>query len=461
MSERGGSMKLVSPLVVCACAVALLGLAGPVRAESKEASITAHDAIGRHGRPIKLVARLQRVGLLGINPDVSKEPLDFYLMAVDGQELPEARFVGSAETDADGWVKLEWKPEQPGRYDLEARIRKGSAYVAFPAPIHVAVPAPEQPVLLVFVDGTVSEATNLQLLRGKATGEIPAVEGASRVLTQLATTHQLLYLTDLESGFTGKFKEWLRARSMPVAPVLFWDFSRSLSHATYLQQRVEKLRQEVPQLRIGVGASFEDAQMFARHGLAGIALDRDADASDRPAEVLWAKSWDQVLQHVMVVRTSAVLLQELAGGDAQKSAEALHVLSLLGVDGLGYVDRFRSSSDPGLAAAATLIAARLRASEAFFAALERGSARAALGSLLAAWRQGDRAVVMRLYRDREAGLKAEIPRFRRVELVSTAEPEPGRVVFKLRLISDDGAPDEREVVFVQVEKTWLVDVQDF
>lgn len=447
--------------ILALCLGALLSLTGASLADSKEASITAYDVLGRPGRAVKLVARLQRVGLLGINPDVAKEPLDFYLTAADGKDLAEARFLGSGETDGDGWARVEWKPEQPGRYDLEARIRRGSAYVAFPAPLHVAVPASEQAVVLVMVDGIVSEATNLQLLRGKAVAEIPAIEGASRVLSALSVAHQLVYLTDLESGFTGKFKEWLRTHGMPQAPVLFWDFSRSLSHGTYLEQRVEKLRQEVPQLRIGIGASFDDAQAFARHGLAGIALDGDADAADRPPEVLWARNWDQVHQQVMIVRTSAVLLQDLAGPDPQKSAEALHVLSLLGLEGLGYVDRFRTSSDLGLAAAATLVAGRLRASEAFFNGLERGSARAALGSLLAAWRQGDRAVVMRLYRDREAGLKSKIPAFRRVELVSTAEPEPGRVVFKLRLIPDQGQPEEREVVFMQVEKVWLVDVQDF
>lgn len=436
----------------------LLGAAGALAAP-KDATIHAGDALGRVGRTVKLEGRLQRQGI--ISTDVGKEPLDFFLVRQDGKELPEAKFIGSGETNSDGFAALEWKPEGPGRYDLEVRIRKGSDYVAFPAPIHVAIPPAEQTVVLVQVDGTVSEATNLQLFRGKATAEIPAIEGASRILAQLASTHQLVYLTDLESGFTGKFKEWLSARSMPQAPVLFWDFSRSLSHETYLSNLVEKMRQELPQIRMGISKSFGDGQVFANHGLVGISLDRDADAEDRPPEVLWAKTWERVHQHVMIVHTSAALLQDLAGSDARKAEQALAVLSLLGEEGLGYVHRFRGAADPSLSSAAVLVEARLRASEAFYRSLERATPRQALTSLLAAWRHGDRAVVVRLYRERQAGLAATLPAFRRVELVSTSEPEPARVVFKLRLIPDQGAAEEREVVMVQVEKEWLVDVQDF
>lgn len=436
----------------------LAGAAGAFAA-GKDATIHAVDAVGRVGRPVKLEGRLQRQGLIAT--DVGKEPLDFYLVRVDGRELAEAKFVGSGETNSDGFAGLEWKPDAPGRYDLEVRVRKGSEYVAFPAPIHVAVPPPEQTVILVHVDGTVSEATNLQLFRGKATSEIPAIEGASRVLTMLAASHQLVYLTDLESGFTARFKQWLEARQMPRAPVLFWDFSRSLSHETYLSQRVEKLRQELPQIRIGISKSFGDGQVFANHGLAGISLDRDADAEDRPPTVLWARSWDAALQHVMVLHTSATLLQDLAGADAAKAEQALAVLSLVGVEGIGYVHRFRAAADPSLASAAVQVEARIRASEAFFQTLDRSTPRQALTSLVAAWRQGDRAVVARMYRERDAGLKAKLPVFRRVELVSTSEPEPARVVFKVRLVPDQGAPEEREVVFAQVDKVWLVDVQDF
>lgn len=453
MTRGPGALAWLAWTTLAACAAA--------QAAPKDAMISAFDAVGRAGRPVKLVARLQQQGMLGINPDVGKEPLDFYLVRADGRELAEAKFLGSGETDSDGWGNLEWKPDAPGRYDLEARIRRGSQYVAFPAPLHVAVPHPEQTVILVHLDGTVSEATNLQLLRGKATAEIPAVEGAARILGQLATVHQLVYLTDLESGFTAKFREWLQLRGMPPAPVLFWDFSRSLGHETYLQQRVEKLRQELPQARVGIGKGFGDAAVFTRHGLAGISLDRDADADDRPAEVLWARNWDQVHQHVVIVHTSAVLLQDMIGSDPKKSADALAVLSLLGEEGLGYVHRFKVSSEPGLAAAATLVAARLQASEAFFRSLDRSSAKSALTSLLAAWRQGDPAVIERLYREREAGRAAKVPVFRRAELVSQSEPEPGRVVFKVRLIPDQGAPEEREVALMQVEKVWLVDVQDF
>lgn len=445
-----------------AAVLALLLGAAPAHAQPKAAELRATDALGRPGRALKLHAKLERKGFMGINPDVDKEPLDYFLMAQDGSALEQPRFLGTGETDDDGDAELEWTPPAAGQYELEVRVRRGSQYVARPAPLVVAIPPAERTVILVQVDGTVSQATNLTMFRGKDNAEIPEVDGAGLALSTLAHHYQLVYLTDLDESFTTKFRDWMALRKVPRAPVIFWEvFSRSLSHGTYMEQLVSKLRRDLPQISVGIGATPADATIFVNQGMAGIVM-ASPPPEDLPDEVLRARRWEEALVHVALIHRSGVLVRDLASRDAGKSEAALAELTLLGRPGLGYVHRFRSDSDPNVASAATLVAGSIRASDAFAGALDTRSPNQALTSLLAAWRSGRRAVVSRLYADKKVGLKDTIPTFRTAELVSRNEPEPGKVVFVVRLRPDEGEPIERQVVFVRGEDgVWRVDVDDF
>jgi hypothetical protein len=443
-------------------AALLLAAAAPALGQdSKAAELWGRDVVSRPGREVKVHAKLERKGMLGINPDVEAEPLDFFLVAQDGVRLGEARFLGTGETDDDGDAELAWTPPTAGQYELEVRVRRGSTYVALPAAVCVAVPPPERPIVLVQVDGPVSSATNLQMFRGTANAEIPALDGASFALRTISQSYQIIYLTDLDEAFTTKFRDWMALREIPRAPVVFWElFGRSLSHDTYMGQVIPKLRRDLPQIAIGIGGQASDAQAFLSQGMAAILL-----TSERPDDladvVLAARRWEEALVHVAQIHRSGRLVRDLASNDVEKSRAALADLSLLGRPGLGYVHRFRSDSDPNVASAATLVTGRLRANEAFFSALDLSSANQALTALLAAWRNGERGVVARLYVDAKVGREDPIPAFRACELVSRNEPEPAKVVFAIRL-QGDGAPQERQVVFVRGEDgAWKVDVDDF
>lgn len=447
---------------LCALLLALLALGHRLpeaRAEGTEAELRAVDALGRPGRAIKLRAKLEQRGILGI--DVATEPLDFFLVAQDGKALEAPKFVGTGDTGKDGTAELDWEPPAAGQFELEVRLRKGSKYVALPAPCVVAAPPPERSVLLIHVDQTVSRATNVTMFRGTDNAKIDAVEGAAGVLQMLAAHYQLVYLTDLDASFTAKFKDWMKLRGVPSAPTVFWElFEKSLSHAAYMDQAVAKLKKDYPSFVVGVGTVDADATAFQSAGMAAILLQAEPD-DDLPDTVLVASRWELVLAHVATLHRATGKLRELAGKDAKAADAALLELSLLGKPGLGYLHRFRTDSDPNVAAAATLVTGKLRASEAFFSVLDRSSANQGLASLLAAWRANDRAVVARLYADRKVGLEDPIPSFRTCEMVSRNEPEPGKVVYKLRLIPDAGAPTEREVAFVRADDgVWSVEVKD-
>lgn len=446
------------PLLALVVSAALpCAVASPAAAQNTKATLTGYDVLSRPGREVQLRAKLERTGVMGINPDVAGESLDCYLVEQDGAELEDARYLGSGETDNDGVAAVDWTPPAPGVYRVEARVRRRSDYVALPARILVAAPAPDRPVLLVQLDGTASKATNVQLFRGTENAKIEAVDGASDVLTALAERYQLAYLTDLEVAFTGKFKDWLELRKLPPAPVIFWElFERSLSHTTYMDRLVGRLRKLLPQATVGLG-SAADGEAFVRHGMSAIAI----GDGEVPATVLAAAAWKEVPGKIERLEDAERLLGRLAKDDDDAArAAALESLLLFGRDGVAAVQRFRRMTDIDVAAAATRVTARLEANEAFFAALDLSSANAALTSLLAAWQHGERGVIAQLYADREAGARSPAPRFRRAELVTRNEPEPDKVVFRVRLIG--AATAEHELVFVrQDDKRWQLQVEDF
>ncbi len=442
-----GALRFAAGALLALCAVA------PAEAAT-EAGLTGYDVLTRPGRTVKLRAKLERKGMMGINPDVSGESIDFFLTERDGVALEEAEFLKSDETDGDGMAEVDWVAPEAGRWVIEGRVRRGSDYVALPARVLVAAPPPDRTILLVQLDETVTKATNLQMFRGTPNDKIAVVEGAREILEVLAGPYQLVYLTDLEVGFTGKFKDWLTLRKIPEAPVIFWElFERSLSHATYMDKLIGKLRQDFPQATIGVGGRPSDGAAFVQHGAAGIVLARDAELDEA---VIRAVGWHHVLLHVTQLHHTAELLGQLARGEPEAQQAALAELSRLGPEGVGYVHRFRSSSDLELATAATQVAAKLKALDAFTDALDLSSANAALTSLLAAWRHGEPAAAAHVYQDHTAGLAAEVPTFSRIEQVARNEPEPDKVVFKLRLIGEDGASEERELVFLREgeRKVW-------
>ncbi|MGE0712724.1 MAG: hypothetical protein AB7N76_33550 [Planctomycetota bacterium] len=434
----------------------LLVLACALPAAAKEAKLTGFDALGRVGRKVDLKAKLETKGMLGIDPDVKGASLDFFVMAKDGAELKKPMFLGTGKTNDDGVATVDWKPDEAGRYTCEARVRRGSEHTAAPAQLLVAVPAEGRPILLVQIDGTVSKATNVKMFSGTENDEIQAEVGSKEMLALLAEHHQLVYLTDLEVAFTNKFREWLALRELPPAPVFFWElFERSLSHKTYVSKLVDRLHKGFPALKAGIGGKGDDGRAFVENGLVGIVI---ADEEDKglPDTVAQAKTWQVAFAHVLQAHRAEGLLKKLAAGGAD-AAQAQLQLGLLGPAGVGYVHRFLDDADLNLATVAIQVANELRAQDTFFRALDLSNANRARNALIAAWRYGQLGVVRRLYADADAAKKAAIPAFSRVELLSRSEPEPGRVVYKLKLFEGEGKETERTVVCLEQEdKSWRI-----
>jgi hypothetical protein len=456
-----------------ALVAALASVAAPARADDTPARLAAQDALARAGKPVKLHAKLESKGLLGVYSSVEGEFLDFWLTgepSKDGKPgvvvVEKERFLGSAKTDSNGAGELEWTPDEKaaGSFEVEVRVRKGSKYVVVPATLDVLIAHHERPLAVVSIEQTLTDLSVVTFMRKEAR-DIVAADGAAGALTTLANDRAIIYMTGIEEVSLVKTKDWLKLRGFPPGPVFFWNIStNSLSGEKYKTNLLGRLRADFGGLTAGIGGRDEDCNACLKNGITAYLV--GAPDGDAPAEAVKVKAWDKLVPAVARQGEVEGLLQDLSSTDAAKQDAATKALARLETGELGYLTRFLHAPDVALAGAARLIQGRVRARDAFAASLDTSTDATTLASLIAAWRQDDATVTARLYRDGAAGLAKAGPAlapFRGIEVVNRGEPEPGKVVYRLRfLAAKDGAPNvERDYSLLRADDgTWRVDAGD-
>jgi len=406
---------------------------------------------------------------------VEGEFLDFWITGEpqkDGkpgvQNLEKEKFLGSGKTDSNGFGEVEWTPEgspaPTGSFEVEARVRKGSKYVAVPATLDVLIASPDRPITLVSIEQTLTEVGWTTFMR-KDAKDIPVSEGAPAALSTLAESHALVYMTGIEELSLVKTKDWLKLKGFPRGPVFFWNISTNpLSGEKYKTQLVAKLRTDYSSLTSAVGGQIEDADSCIANGVTAYLTGKEDPKA--PAEAIKVKSWDKLVAAIERQHQVEKLLAELSNSEVAKQEAAAKTFARLETGELGYLHRFLKSSDVQLSAAARLVIGRVRARDAFASSLDASTDQAALASVIAAWRQGDSMVTARLYRDGQAGLDKAGPaleKWKGIEVVNRSEPGPGKVVYRLRFLPEkDGAgSSEKDYSFVRGDDgSWKVDAGD-
>jgi len=410
----------------------------------------ASDVIGEPGAAVTLT-----VGIVELTDDaghgrpLAGEPVDFFLLSINGRRLDDSASIGTAESDARGRASLVWTPNAwphsgaTARYEVGARLPPASTYAA-QVPIGVFVPSSESPILLVKLDADRRTPPKTPRSDGRT-----AVVSGARVLEDLAERYQVIYLTEIEAGMVPLLKAWVKRRGLPDAPVL-------LLGAEQTSVRIRKLLERNLRIRIGIGATAADARAFAENGLPAIIVPADASAIGAQPEDAWVTSnWTTVYGQILLCEKSDELLRAFdRGGDA--SREARRNLDRLGRAGVACVDRLRNESELG--SAATYISGRLRANDAFWEATDWSTAEALRDSLLAAWRFGEPSVIRRLYADPGKAEVDPVPDYARWETLRESRDEgKGVVIYKLRLTMEDGTSSVREITCVrQPDSTWRI-----
>lgn len=229
--------------------------------------ITGLDTVTTAGHPVNVRAKFEAgFGFWGLRPDLRHKPVLFQpLQGGPGHVL-------SAITDRDGVGEAEFRADVPGVYRFRA------ALVTKPwksAVSRVWVLDPAKPVVVLDIDGTLSSMTELLVpFMGARAHTYP---GAPELVRQLATTHQIIYLTARDDALDKGTRAFLKRQGFPDAPILYNDTGlwtkeefRQLigkGHGEFKLKTLQGLQSRGVNLVLGLGNAETDA--FAYEG-AGI-----------------------------------------------------------------------------------------------------------------------------------------------------------------------------------------------
>jgi hypothetical protein len=261
----------------------LLGTACRGEDEPDRARLQAFDVLARPGEKVTLRAKLEREGILGIDPNLHGVTLVFRLA---GKEL------GRARTADEGIASLAFTVPEGGRADLrvEVSLAEGSEYAAASSTLLIAVRDGKRPILVTDIDNTIANVSTLGFL-GKSPEEIPELPGAAAALGRLAERFDVVYLTARDEHFVEATRRWLALRKFPAGPVFFRDLSlATLSARKYKTEALAALKKAWPTMKVGVGDRTEDAQAYLANELDAILIGDD----DLPEGAKRVASWAEI-----------------------------------------------------------------------------------------------------------------------------------------------------------------------
>jgi hypothetical protein len=237
-------------------AILLAGLSGP----SEEGRyFFAYDELIPPGRAALMTAQVE--AYRG-KKTITGHTVTFYR---DGEVL------GQAVTDVEGKAVLRWLPPGKGEYLLSARLtavasKKDDEILEIePVSLLVCVRPAESPLAVVDLDRTLLDAGILSALIGRG----DPMPGSQRVMRRLARRYGIVYLTHRPVGMSSVSKTWLRKHAYPAGPVLLSQAEQTVEDSRhYKTQRLESLKEDFPNLALGIGDKFEDIQAYRSAGMA-------------------------------------------------------------------------------------------------------------------------------------------------------------------------------------------------
>lgn len=263
-------------IALAACFLALLAPAAPAL------EATGLDAITTPGRPVRVSAKFEHRGWAFFRLDVRRAGAN---VSVLGQTT-------RAVTDGDGVAYATVTPTAPGVHPIDAWLdrepgtrARGRLFVFDPA----------RPVVVVDVDGTISDLPDWRV---PFDGDrAPAFAGSVQVLTELARTHHVVYLTARDDTLDAKTRAFLARHGFPDGPVVFndqglWTRAERLrivprNHGRAKRAQLEALRARGVRLALGIGNAETDGEAYEGVGLPSYLNTRERGAGSSIRFTRW------------------------------------------------------------------------------------------------------------------------------------------------------------------------------
>lgn len=218
----------------------------------------AFDVLAKPDEQVRLAARLRTPRLIG---EIEDATVGFF---------HDDKFIGEVITDDQGWAILNWDPNGPGDYELEARILKApkdedqDMVKATPAPLFVRVRPADTKFVVIDLDHTLVDSSFTRVLVG---GGAPMAD-SQRVAKRIAKQYDIIYLTHRPDIMTHTSKTWLRRYKYPSGPLLVSKLTQALSSSEkFKTAKLAEVLKEFPNVQIGIGDKLGDAKAYAANGL--------------------------------------------------------------------------------------------------------------------------------------------------------------------------------------------------
>jgi hypothetical protein len=237
------------PLLLCLTAPAYCG---------PSVKVTVHDAITVPNQRVVLRAKFEGRGVGPLRGDLRQKPVRFRAL----------RGTPTALTDSDGLAAASVSPVTTGRFPFTAELLGVDDRPTGHGTLFVI--DPKRPVVVVDIDGTLSAMSGWKVpFRGSKAETFP---GARALLSALARTHAIVYLSARDDSFLPLTRRFLALHEFPPGPVLMNDWGLGSkkereqlmpgNHGAFKARVLTRLRRRGLKLTLGLGDADSDAEAY-------------------------------------------------------------------------------------------------------------------------------------------------------------------------------------------------------
>jgi hypothetical protein len=226
------------------------------------AFLTVDDAIVTRESEVSLVAHLQREPFPSVYKDIEDVDVHF---SVAGER------VGSDRTGERGRAEVNYTLPctRIATFAAEASVKRKS----LGAVGRIFSLEPEQTILVVDVDETLSVTDYKSLLWGIGRDDSAPLPGALETLVDLADNYHIVYLTARPRSLQQKTRRWLEVQGFPAGPVLAAPRLRDFLQQKRFKRRLLADKQnEWDNMLIGIGDKPTDARAYRQNDMLAIVV---------------------------------------------------------------------------------------------------------------------------------------------------------------------------------------------
>ncbi|MFP4107299.1 MAG: hypothetical protein ACLFVU_14595 [Phycisphaerae bacterium] len=246
------------------------GVAGHLMGAERGVVFYGFDTLAYPDSTAELTARLQSAKNI---QGIANATLGFYR----GEKL-----IGKAKTNKGGYASVKLQTGTTGTTEYAVKVLSvpesvdQSVKQVTPASLLVAVRRKNVEIVVIDLDHTAVESGFFRVLVGGA----KPMPGASKAIQRIEEDYQIVYLTHRPDLLASKSKRWLTQHGFPRAPLMVSELRQAFGDSgKFKTARLSALKDVYPNVEIGIGDKFSDAQAYVNNGLTAYLIP-DYDPND-------------------------------------------------------------------------------------------------------------------------------------------------------------------------------------